>query len=53
METGTKPQASLRYKLTEQMIDYCNVNNIDLIGWYKWQLHIMWQRRKIGRDLMR
>lgn len=42
---------SLQGKLTKDFIDYCNERNIDLIKWYRWQLHLIWQQRKIQRDL--
>lgn len=42
---------SLKNKLTENFIDYANENNINLIKWYRWQLHIMWEQRNIQRKL--
>lgn len=36
---------SLQGKLTPEFIDYCNINNIDLVKWYRWQLHLIWQQR--------
>jgi uncharacterized protein YjaG (DUF416 family) len=41
----------MQEKMTAQFIDYCNVNNINLQQWYRWQLHLIWQRRKDGRTL--
>lgn len=40
---------ALTHKMNEQFIDYCNVNNINLIQWYRWQLHLIWEQRNIGR----
>lgn len=42
---------ALQEKLTPDFIDYCNLNNINLKDFYRWQLHLIWQRRKNGRDL--
>lgn len=42
---------SLRGKMTPQFIDYCNVNNINLIQWYRWQLHLIWEQRNIARKI--
>jgi hypothetical protein len=30
-------------------IDHCNVNGIDLVKWYRWQLHLLWEQRNIAR----
>jgi hypothetical protein len=40
---------AVQEKITPDFIDYCNVNNINLQKWYRWQLHLIWQRRKDGR----
>jgi hypothetical protein len=40
---------SLQGKITPEFIDYCNVNNIDLVKWYRWQLHLIWEQRRIHR----
>lgn len=40
---------SLQGKITPQFIDYCNLNNIDLVKWYRWQLHIIWEQRNLSR----
>ena len=42
---------SLQGKLTPEFVDYCNLNNINLRDWYRWQLHLIWQRRKDGKVL--
>lgn len=42
---------SLQGKLTPQFIDYCNERNVDLKKWYRWQLHLIWERRNIHRKL--
>lgn len=42
---------SLMGKMTPDFIDYCNLNNIDLIKWYRWQLHLIWEQRNLGRKL--
>lgn len=42
---------SLQGKLTPEFIDYCNLNNINLIDWYRWQLHLIWEQRNIYRKL--
>lgn len=44
-ETMVKLQ-SLQGKITPEFIDYCNLNNINLRDWYKWQLHLIWESRK-------
>jgi hypothetical protein len=40
---------SLNNKMDAKFIDYCNLNGIDLIKWYKWQLHLLWEQRNISR----
>jgi uncharacterized protein YjaG (DUF416 family) len=40
---------SLTNKMDATFIDYCNVNNINLIQWYRWQLHLIWEQRNISR----
>ena len=40
---------SLHQKMTTNFIDYCNLNNINLRDWYRWQLHLIWQQRKNAR----
>ena len=40
---------SLHGKMTAEFIDYCNERNINLVEWYKWQLHLIWEIRKINR----
>lgn len=40
---------SLQGKLTPNFIDYCNTQNIDLVKWYRWQLHLIWEQRNIYR----
>lgn len=40
---------SLQGKLTPEFIDYCNLNGVNLRDWYRWQLHLIWQRRKDNR----
>lgn len=42
---------SLQGKITPEFVDYCNLNNINLRDWYRWQLHLIWQRRKDGKTL--
>jgi len=42
---------SLHGKITPEFIDYCNLNNINLVSWYKWQLHLIWEQRNIYRKL--
>ena len=42
---------SLVGKITPEFIDYCNLNQIDLVKWYKWQLHIMRQLRRYNAAL--
>jgi hypothetical protein len=42
---------SLQGKITAEFVDYCNLNNINLRDWYRWQLHLIWQRRKDGKQL--
>ena len=41
--------ASLTNKMSAQFIDHCNTNGIDLIKWYRWQLHLIWEQRHISR----
>jgi hypothetical protein len=40
---------ALQQKITPEFIDYCNLNDINLKSWYKWQLHIIWQQRSDAR----
>jgi uncharacterized protein YjaG (DUF416 family) len=40
---------SLVNKMSAGFIDYCNVNNINLIQWYRWQLHLIWEQRNLSR----
>lgn len=40
---------SLQGKMTPSFMDYCEDKGISLVDWYKWQLHIMWERRNIHR----
>lgn len=40
---------SLQSKMTPEFIDYCNLNNINLVQWYRWQLHLIWEQRRINR----
>jgi hypothetical protein len=40
---------SLQGKMTPEFIDYCNLNGVNLQDWYRWQLHLIWQRRKDNR----
>jgi hypothetical protein len=49
IETMQKVQ-SLQGKITPEFVDYCNLNNINLRDWYRWQLHLIWQRRKDGKQ---
>lgn len=42
---------SIQSKLTPQFIDHCNLNGINLINWYRWQLHLLWEQRNIHRRL--
>lgn len=42
---------SLQEKITPEFIDYCNLNGVNLRDWYRWQLHLIWQRRKDHRTL--
>jgi hypothetical protein len=42
---------SLQGKITPEFIDYCNLKGVDLVKWYKWQLHLIWQHRKLSRDI--
>lgn len=42
---------SLQGKITPEFIDYCNLNNINLVSWYRWQLHLIWEQRNIYRKL--
>lgn len=41
---------SLQGKLTPEFIDYCNLNGVNLCQWYRWQLHLIWERRKDHRN---
>jgi hypothetical protein len=41
---------SLQGKITAEFIDYCNDKNIDLVKWYRWQLHLIWEQRKTNRN---
>jgi hypothetical protein len=41
----------LRDKISEHFIDYCNTNSINLHQWYRWNLHLIWEQRKIQRKL--
>ena len=41
--------ASLTSNMDANFIDYCNVNGIDLIKWYRLQLHLIWEQRNISR----
>jgi uncharacterized protein YjaG (DUF416 family) len=40
---------SLRGKMTPEFIDYCNLRGIDLVKWYRWQLHLIWEQRNLDR----
>jgi hypothetical protein len=40
---------SLQGKITPSFMDYCDDKGVSLTEWYKWQLHIMWERRNIQR----
>lgn len=40
---------SLTNKMDAKFIDYCNLNGIDLVKWYRWQLHLLWEQRNISR----
>ena len=42
---------SLTDKLTPEFIDYANDKGVDLIKWYRWQLHLIWEQRNIQRKL--
>lgn len=42
---------SLQGKITPEFIDYCNLNGVNLRDWYRWQLHLIWQRRRNYRIL--
>jgi hypothetical protein len=42
---------SLQSKLTQDFIDHCNLNDINLIQWYRWQVHLIWEQRNIHRKL--
>lgn len=42
---------SLTGKLTPEFIDYANDKGVDLIKWYRWQLHLIWEQRNIQRKL--
>jgi uncharacterized protein YjaG (DUF416 family) len=42
---------SLVGKMTPEFIDYCNLNGVDLVKWYRWQLHLIWEQRNINRRL--
>ena len=42
---------SLQGKITPEFIDYCNEKGIDLVQWYRWQLHILWEQRNINRKI--
>ena len=42
---------SLQEQITSEFIDYCNLNEVDLIKWYRWKLHLIWQQRKLNRDI--
>ena len=44
---------SLQGKITPEFIDYCNLNGVNLCNWYRWQLHLIWQKRKDHRILNR
>ena len=51
MKTPTTMQQvhSLKSKMTAEFIDHCNEKGIDLVKWYRWQLHLIWEQRKINR----
>ena len=49
IETMRKVQ-SPQGKITPDFVDYCNLNNINLRDWYRWQLHLIWQRRKDAKQ---
>jgi len=42
---------SLHGKITKEFIDYCNVNGINLVKWYRWQLHLIWEQRNLSRKV--
>lgn len=42
---------SIQSKMTAEFIDYCNLNGINLVNWYRWQLHLLWEQRNIHRRL--
>ena len=41
---------SLQGKITAEFIDYCNDKNIDLVKFYRWQLHLIWEQRRMHRN---
>ena len=47
--TTMEKVVSLKGKMTPQFIDHCNEKGIDLVRWYRWQLHLIWEQRKISR----
>lgn len=42
---------SLTGKITPEFIDYCNLRGIDLVKWYRWQLHLIWEQRNLNRKM--
>lgn len=44
---------SLQGKITPEFMDYCDMKGVDLIKWYRWQLHILWEKRNLHRKTER
>ena len=40
---------SLQGKITPEFMDYCDMKGVDLVKWYRWQLHILWEKRNLHR----
>ena len=41
----------LKNKVTPEFIEYCSDRGINPIEWYKWQLHLIWQHRKLSKEI--
>jgi len=44
---------SLQGKITPEFMDYCDMKGVDLVKWYRWQLHILWEKRNLHRETER
>ena len=51
MLSRSQAELIINPKVTTQLIDYCNTNNIDLLDWYEWMIHIVTERHKLQTNI--